>query len=29
VNEPSKKGGAGTESEPVLELFPEEEETEE
>ena len=26
VNEPVKKGGAGAESEPVLELFPEEEE---
>lgn len=29
VNEPAKKGGAGTEAEPVLELFPEEKDTEE
>jgi exodeoxyribonuclease VII small subunit len=28
VNEPAKKGGAGSEAEPVLELFPEEEDTE-
>ena len=28
VNEPAKKGGAGSETEPVLELFPEEEDTE-
>ena len=29
VNEPAKKGGPGTEDEPVLELFPEEEQSEE
>jgi exodeoxyribonuclease VII small subunit len=29
VNEPAKKGGAGLDTEPVLELFPEAEETEE
>jgi exodeoxyribonuclease VII small subunit len=29
VNEPEKKGGSGADSEPVLELFPEEEEPEE
>ena len=29
VNEPEKKGGAGNDAEPVLELFPEEQDTEE
>jgi len=29
VNEPEKKGGAGNDTEPVLELFPEEQDTEE
>jgi exodeoxyribonuclease VII small subunit len=29
VNEPAKKGATGTEAEPVLELFPEEEDSEE
>jgi exodeoxyribonuclease VII small subunit len=28
VNEPEKRGGSGSESEPLLELFPEEEDTE-
>ena len=29
VNEPEKKDGAGNDTEPVLELFPEEQDTEE
>jgi exodeoxyribonuclease VII small subunit len=29
VNEPEKKGGSGTDTEPILELFPEEADSEE